>query len=182
MLALDPGAVTGAAGADDPDRTDGLVFTHPVSRTSRNGVTGRPSEASAAEGETLLRALGDDFAALLGKARVEIPPLPDSASRSPPDESRPAARRRARAGAAAKGVKFCIAAFVDVHGVPKSKAAPIACFEKMCEGGELYTVGANEGMGLAGPHEDECARGSRSRDSRSSCPWDPRVAFFAADL
>ena len=27
--------------ADDPDRTDGLVFSHPVNRTSKNGVTGR---------------------------------------------------------------------------------------------------------------------------------------------
>ena len=29
--------------ADDPDRTDGLVFAHPVNRTSLNGVTGTPS-------------------------------------------------------------------------------------------------------------------------------------------
>src|SRR5258707_14005257 len=28
-----------AAAADDPDRTDGLVFAHPVNRTSSNGVT-----------------------------------------------------------------------------------------------------------------------------------------------
>jgi creatinine amidohydrolase len=75
MLAIDPGGVAGAEGADDPDRTDGLVFTHPVSRTSRNGVTGRPSEATALEGETQLRALGEDFAAIVGKARVEIPPI-----------------------------------------------------------------------------------------------------------
>jgi creatinine amidohydrolase len=77
MLAIDPGAVTGAETADDPDRTSGLVFTHPVSRTSRNGVTGRPSEASAAEGAELLRALGEDLAAIAGKARVEIPPIHD---------------------------------------------------------------------------------------------------------
>lgn len=76
MLAIDPEAVDGAEHADDPDRTDGLVFTHPVSRTSRNGVTGRPSEATAAEGLALLQALAEDFAAVLGKARVEIPPIP----------------------------------------------------------------------------------------------------------
>ena len=78
MLALDPDAVVGAGAADDPDRTDGLVFTHPVNRTSRNGVTGRPSEASTAEGVALLRALGEDLAAVLEKARVESPPIPDS--------------------------------------------------------------------------------------------------------
>ena len=80
MLAIDPEAVVGAAGADDPDRTDGLVFTHPVNRTSLNGVTGRPSEASAEEGAALLRALGEDLAAVLEKARVERPPIPDSSS------------------------------------------------------------------------------------------------------
>ena len=78
MLALDPDAVEGAGEADDPDRTDGLVFMHPVSRTSRNGVTGSPSEASAEEGQRLLRALGDDFAAILEKARLEEPPIPQS--------------------------------------------------------------------------------------------------------
>ena len=81
MLALDPEAVTCAASADDPDRTAGLVFTHPVSRTSLNGVTGRPSEARAEEGVALLRTLGDDLAAVLEKARVEIPPLADPPSR-----------------------------------------------------------------------------------------------------
>jgi creatinine amidohydrolase len=77
MLAIDPGGVTDAKAADDPDRTEGLVFTHPVSRTSTNGVTGRPSEASAAEGEALLRTLGEDLAAIVGKARVELPPIHD---------------------------------------------------------------------------------------------------------
>ena len=79
------------------------------------------------------------------------------------------------------GVQHCYAAFVDVHGVPKSKAAPLACFEKMCAGGELYTVGANEGLGLAGPHEDECAA-VPDLDSAIVFPWDPTQAFFAADL
>ena len=31
--------------ADDPDRTDGCVFAHPVNRTSLNGVTGFPSRS-----------------------------------------------------------------------------------------------------------------------------------------
>ena len=75
MLALDPDAVGDTSDADDPDRTAGLVFTHPVSRTSSNGVTGRPSEASAEEGARLLHELGDDFAAIVEKARSERPPI-----------------------------------------------------------------------------------------------------------
>jgi creatinine amidohydrolase len=75
MLALDPDAVGDAGAADDPDRTAGLAFCHPVARTSTNGVTGRPSEASAAEGAVLLRAIGDDFAAIVETARTEAPPL-----------------------------------------------------------------------------------------------------------
>ena len=81
----------------------------------------------------------------------------------------------------AAGVEHCYAAFVDAHGIPKSKAAPLACFEKMCAGGELYTVGANEGLGLAGPHEDECAT-VPDLGSLIVFPWDPKQAFFAADL
>jgi len=55
------------------------------------------------------------------------------------------------------GVKSCMATFVDVYGIPKAKLTPIDAFEHMCDGSELYTVGACEGMGLAGPQEDECA-------------------------
>jgi creatinine amidohydrolase len=38
------------AAADDPDRTEQLVFSHPVNRTSCNGVTGAPSRATAEKG------------------------------------------------------------------------------------------------------------------------------------
>ena len=84
MLALDPEAVVGAAAADDPDRTDGLVFTHPVSRTSVNGVTGRPSEASAAEGEALLRALDARLLEHGGEVFAERPPIPGPGDERPP--------------------------------------------------------------------------------------------------
>lgn len=63
-------------GADDPDRTVGTVFSHPVARTSRNGVTGRPSEATQEEGSRLFSAM---VAALEGDLRLamsEEPPLP----------------------------------------------------------------------------------------------------------
>ena len=79
------------------------------------------------------------------------------------------------------GVKFCYATYVDVHGIPKAKATPIDQFEKMCAGHELYTVGALEGMGLAGPHEDECAT-VPDLDSMVICPWNRRLAWFSSDL
>ena len=81
----------------------------------------------------------------------------------------------------ASGVEYCLAAYVDVHGVPKAKATPLGAFEKMCNGAELYTVGAVEGLGLAGPHEDECAA-IPDLSTMTICPWDRRLAFFHADL
>ncbi|HEX8342426.1 MAG TPA: hypothetical protein VF624_16100 [Tepidisphaeraceae bacterium] len=81
----------------------------------------------------------------------------------------------------AKGVRYCIAAYADVHGIPKAKVVPIANFEEMCDGGELYTVGASEGMGLVGPQEDECQT-VPDLDSLIVCPWDHQYAWFSADL
>lgn len=80
----------------------------------------------------------------------------------------------------AAGVQYCLAAFVDVFGVPKAKCVPIAKFEELCEGGELYTVGAVEGMGLVGPQEDECVT-VPDLNSCVVCPWDTRFAWMAAD-
>lgn len=79
------------------------------------------------------------------------------------------------------GVESCFAVFVDIYGVPKAKATPIQVFEKMCQGAELYTVGACEGMGLAGPHEDECAT-VPDLDSLVICPWNKTQAWVSSDL
>ena len=46
----------------------------------------------------------------------------------------------------AAGVEYCYASYVDVHGVPKAKVVPLASFEKMAAGSELFTVGAMDGM------------------------------------
>jgi len=79
------------------------------------------------------------------------------------------------------GVESCLATFVDVHGVPKAKVTPIEAFEHMCDGSELYTVGACEGMGLAGPQEDECAT-VPDLDTALVLPWDKTKAWFCSDL
>ena len=38
----------------------------------------------------------------------------------------------------AKGVKYCVGAYVDIHGVPKGKFVPIDHFVHFAEGSELY--------------------------------------------
>lgn len=77
MMALAPELVRPdrLTAADDEDRTGGLVFAHPVNRTSRNGVTGAPSAASAGKGEQLFAWMVEDLAALVRRGQQEQPPL-----------------------------------------------------------------------------------------------------------
>ena len=63
------------ADADDPDRTADLVFTWLVPQTSTNGVTGRPSLASAQEGATWFQVMTDALAARVRRAATEEAPL-----------------------------------------------------------------------------------------------------------
>ncbi len=66
------------ASADDEDRTGGLVFSHPVNHTSRNGVTGFPSRATLAQGEKLFHMMVEDLTALVRSALTEQPPITES--------------------------------------------------------------------------------------------------------
>jgi creatinine amidohydrolase len=61
--------------ADDPDRTADLVFRYTAPSLSTNGVTGRPSAATAELGRTLVERTADALAALVERGRVEEPPL-----------------------------------------------------------------------------------------------------------
>ena len=56
----------------------------------------------------------------------------------------------------AQGVKYCVGAYVDIHGVPKGKFVPIDHFVHFAEGSELYTGYALDGLGKS-PNEDEIA-------------------------
>jgi creatinine amidohydrolase len=80
MLAVAPELVRPdkIAAADDEDRTAGLVFSHPVNRTSRNGVTGFPSRATVEQGKNLFRFMVEDLTALVRGGMKEQPPLPNS--------------------------------------------------------------------------------------------------------
>ncbi|MED5534904.1 MAG: type III glutamate--ammonia ligase [Pseudomonadota bacterium] len=81
----------------------------------------------------------------------------------------------------AAGVRYLFGAYVDIHGVPKSKTVPLSHFKEMMKGSELYTVGALEGMGPLGPNEDECV-GIPDATTLTILPWDSRYAVAAADL
>jgi creatinine amidohydrolase len=95
MLAIAPELVGDASDADDPDRTAGTVFPWNVAATSRNGVTGLPSRATAEEGVRLLETMVAGLARLLGAAAHETAPL-----HPPLGTSRGAPRAVAVAGAA----------------------------------------------------------------------------------
>lgn len=77
MLSIAPCAVRPdkLAEADDPDRTGGCIFAHPVNHTSLNGVTGRPSQASAEKGRLWFDWMVEDLSALILKGTNENPPL-----------------------------------------------------------------------------------------------------------
>jgi len=77
MLAIAPHLVhrERMVDADDDDRTAGLVFRYTAPALSTNGVTGRPSGASAELGVELLGRTVAALADLVERARVEEPPL-----------------------------------------------------------------------------------------------------------
>jgi creatinine amidohydrolase len=80
MMALVPEGVRPdrLAAADDPDRTERLFFSHPVNRTSANGVTGYPSRASKEHGERLFSMMVEDLTRQMRAALTEEPPLDHS--------------------------------------------------------------------------------------------------------
>lgn len=61
--------------ADDPDRTDGLVLSWLVPQTSTNGVTGKPSRATAKEGATWFARMVNALAQRARCAATEEPPI-----------------------------------------------------------------------------------------------------------
>ena len=77
MLAIAPHLVRAdrMADADDPDRTHDLVFRYTAPALSANGVTGRPSEASAELGGRLLAATAKAIADRVERGRLEEPPF-----------------------------------------------------------------------------------------------------------
>lgn len=84
MMALHPELVREdkLTSADDPDRTAQCIFSHPVNRTSTNGVTGNPSSATRAKGEELYAWMLEDLITVLHQAATEEAPLNQSYNQS----------------------------------------------------------------------------------------------------
>ncbi len=79
----------------------------------------------------------------------------------------------------AKGVKYCIGAYVDIHGIQKAKVVPIDHLPQMAAGSERYTGYALDGLGQA-PNEDELTSVPDLRHI-VQLPWEPTVAWMPAD-
>src|SRR6202012_3978774 len=71
----------------------------------------------------------------------------------------------------AQGVKYCLGAYVDIHGVPKAKFVPIEHFEHFAHGSELYTGYALDGLGQ-NPNDDEISS-VPDLDAITILPWRP---------
>ncbi len=78
-----------------------------------------------------------------------------------------------------KGVKYCIGAYVDIHGIPKAKVVPIDHLPQMAAGSERYTGYALDGLGQA-PSDDEL-NSVPDLDHIIQLPWEPKVAWMPAD-
>ncbi len=86
---------------------------------------------------------------------------------------------RLQADLKAKGVKYCVGAYVDIHGVPKGKFVPIDHFLHFAHGSELYTGYALDGLGQR-PNDDEISS-VPDLDAITILPWRPEVAWMPAD-
>jgi glutamine synthetase len=79
-----------------------------------------------------------------------------------------------------QGVKYCLASYVDLHGIPKAKSVPIAHLRRMLDGSELFTGVALDGVPQAVNDDEVSARPDPA--SAVVLPWNPEVAYFASDL
>jgi glutamine synthetase len=74
-----------------------------------------------------------------------------------------------------RGVRYCLAAYTDVHGVGKAKSVPIEHFDGMMRGTELFTGSALDGLGQE-PSDDELSvRPDLARIVQ--LPWRPEFAW-----
>ena len=80
----------------------------------------------------------------------------------------------------ARGVRYALASFVDLHGVSKAKAVPLAHLDQMLRGSELFTGAALDGV----PQEvsDDEVAAVPDPASLTVLPWKPDVAWFASTL
>lgn len=79
-----------------------------------------------------------------------------------------------------KGVEFCMASYVDIHGRSKCKVVPIDHLKNMLAGSELFTGAALEGVPQE-VNEDEVAA-LPDPAAATILPWKSNFAWFPSDL
>ena len=79
-----------------------------------------------------------------------------------------------------QGVNYMMPAYVDIHGVSKTKIVPTEHLERMASGSELFTGAALDGVPQA--VSDEEVASAPDLDSVIILPWNKEVAWFASDL
>lgn len=91
-----------------------------------------------------------------------------------------AAAASLRADLEAKGVRYALASFVDLHGVSKAKAVPLSHLGQMLQGSELFTGAALDGV----PQEvsDDEVAAVPDPASAMVLPWQQDVVWLASDL
>ena len=57
----------------------------------------------------------------------------------------------------AKGVKYVLPSFIDMHGIPKAKMVPLDHLHGCCRGSELFTGAAVDGVPQAVSDDEVCA-------------------------
>jgi glutamine synthetase len=92
------------------------------------------------------------------------------------DESVEALRRRL----VEQGVKYCLPSYVDIHGIPKAKAVPIAHLGRMLRGSEMFTGAALDGVPQAVNDDEVCAMPDPA--GALVLPWNREIAWFPSDL
>lgn len=79
----------------------------------------------------------------------------------------------------AKGVRYLMGAYVDIHGVQKGKVVPLHHLKHMAHGSERYTGYALDGLGQR-PNDDEITS-VPDFSGLIQLPWEPKVAWMPAD-
>lgn len=79
-----------------------------------------------------------------------------------------------------KGVKYALASYVDIHGICKAKAVPLAHFGQMMQGSELFTGAALDGVPQAVSDEEVAA--IPDSNTATILPWNSELVWFASDL
>ena len=85
-----------------------------------------------------------------------------------------------QADLAARGVRYALANFVDLHGVCKAKAVPLDHLPAMLSGSELFTGAAVDGVPQDVSDDEVAALPDPA--SATVLPWRPDTVWFASNL